>query len=185
MQQFELISVNYKTPDLIERLIKSIRVFSEIQIRIIDGSDTEETRKLSKEVCEKYSNVIIEQLGYNVHHGRGLDYGLNNSQFEWVLCVDSDCEILQGMFECFQFTNMIEGFCYDCTKDNAGSNYLHPELCMVNVKKYKEGKLKFVYSGAPATEFNKTTDKLCMNNDYKKFYIRHGRGTCSRFGYNV
>ena len=37
----EIVTVNFKTPDLTERLIDSIRKVSPVPIRVIDGSDTE------------------------------------------------------------------------------------------------------------------------------------------------
>lgn len=183
MHNFEIISVNYNTPDLLERLLTSIRLNYDTPIRIIDGSDTEDFKRLAKMVCDKFSGVTLVQLGYNIHHGRGLDYGINTTKFEWVLCIDSDCEILAGMFECFKFTHFFEGFCCSTPYTN---QYVHPEILLVNVDKYRRNPFKFIKHGEPAIMIMRDrnmTDRLCMPEEYKKFYIRHGRGTCGRFGY--
>jgi len=179
MERFEVCSVNFNTPDLLERLLQSIRAFSDIQVRIIDGSNTEEFQRLAKEICQKY-NADIVQLGYNIHHGRGLDYAISSSTLDWVLCVDSDAELLPGIFECLKFTHFIEGFAYDV---GFCPDYVHPEFILVNVPKYKVSKVKFRHHGAPAVHVNESKDKLCTDKAGLKYFIRHGRGTCYRFGY--
>lgn len=182
MEKFEVVSVNYCTPDLIDRLITSIRKFSDVPIRIIDGSDKEPFKSQVKEVCAKFTNITLIQLGYNIHHGRGLDYAISSSTLDWCLCIDSDAEILNNLFNALQFTHFIEGFAYDVGFDK---QYVHPEFMLVNVAKYKTSKYKFIHDGAPAFVINKTTDKLCMDHKYLKKLCRHGRGTCGRFGYNI
>lgn len=185
MNEFEIISVNYNTPDLLERLLTSIRQNYNQPIRIIDGSDTEEFRRLAKMVCDKFTGITLEQLGYNIHHGRGLDYAIASSTLDWCMCIDSDCEILQGMFECFKFTHAYEGFCCSTSYTN---KYVHPEILLVDVQKYRHNPNKFIKHGEPAIKImrdNNMTDRLCMPEEFKKFYIRHGRGTCGRFGYNL
>ena len=187
----EILTIHYKTPDLLERLIKSIRVFTSITIRVIDGSDTQEMQRTTALVCSWYDNIILEQLGYNIHHGRGLDYGLRMSCEEWVLAVDSEVQLLQGIIEAFQFKTNLEGFC--CEVNNSGLNvkqgilYLHPELLLINNFWYKQQHFKFIHHGAPAIDVMKhasLADKHCMAEQYKELYIRGGRGTVNRFGYN-
>lgn len=187
----EILTVHYKTPDLLERLIKSIRAFTDITIRVIDGSDEEHYIRQTAMVCSWYDNINLEQLGYNIHHGRGLHYAISNSTSDWLLAVDSEVQLLQGIIEAFQFEKPLEGFC--CEVNNDGLNvskgilYLHPELLLIKPSWYNNQPHKFIHHGAPAIEVMKNNGndvKHCMDEDYKKLYIRGGRGTVNRFGYN-
>lgn len=187
----EIVTVHYKTPDLLERLINSIRAFSEIKIRVIDGSDTEESQRLTKIVCGK-PNVILEMHGYNIHHGRGLHHAISTSTEDWCLCVDSEVQLKQGILEALTYSKPLEGFA--CKVDSNGINnpiggitYLHPELLLVNVNWYNNQQFKFIHHGAPAIRIMAGTsndEKYCMDENYRELYIRGGRGTVSRFGYN-
>lgn len=187
----EILTVNYNTPDLIDRLIQSIRNsgYNNV-IRIIDGSDREETMRLMKTICNQ-PNVILQQVGYNIHHGRGLHLGISSSTSDWILCVDSEVQILPGMFEVFTYSKAYEGF--PCYVNQFGYNggeilYLHPELLLVDARKYKAQSWKFIHHGAPAIQVMTQcpdNEKSCLPDEFKKFYIRGGRGTVSRFGYNL
>ena len=64
INNIEILTVNYNTPDLINSLIKSVRdVEGDYPIRVIDGSDSEPYKTDIIEVCEGESNVILEQQG--------------------------------------------------------------------------------------------------------------------------
>jgi len=97
----EVISVNYRTPDLTERMIKSIRQFNQdIPLRIIDGSGLEwsenncHLRSIMKEF--KFNMTVFN---HNIHHGPGMDWGIKSSENEWVLTIDSDQFIMKDVFE--------------------------------------------------------------------------------------
>ena len=117
INNIEILTVNYNTPDLIKELIKSVRdVEGDYPIRVIDGSDSEPYKTDIIEVCEGKSNVILEQQGWNIHHGRGLDLGITTSNSEWVLMVDSETcfkePIIEKTFECAINNNkLIVGDC--------------------------------------------------------------------------
>jgi len=103
----EIISVNYNTPDLIERMINSVRLYEEMYpIRIIDGSDNQEFINQDRIIQSKYPNVIFEEMGYNIHHGRGLDYGISTSKYEWCLLIDSDVYLKKPAFNLFDFDKL-------------------------------------------------------------------------------
>ena len=186
----EIVSVNYNTPDYIDRLITSIRQYYDYPIRIIDGS-TEPYRQQLKDISNN-RNVSLNLFDYNIHHGRGLHHAISTSTEDWVLCVDSEVQILQGMFECFKLKKPLEGFC--CNVDQHGMNtpvggitYLHPELLAVNVEWYNNQQFKFIHHGAPAIVIMggcSADVKECMDEEHRKLYIRGGRGTVNRFGYN-
>ena len=185
----EIISVNYNTPDLIDNLITSIKAVTNLPIRIIDGSDREYTMLNAKEVCAKHQ-VEINQLGYNIHHGRGMDYAMNTSKHDWVLIIDSDSMIKPGLLEALLYDKPYCGF--GMQVDRNGSNtstgilYLHPHFLLVNASHYHQHSAKFIHHGAPAIEVMMNTsdnDKNVISEDYQQYFIRGGRGTVSRFGY--
>ena len=190
----EIVTVNFKTPDLTERLIDSIRKVSPVPIRVIDGSDTEEFQRIIREVCGDYSNVICEQVGFNLHHGPSMHRALNESTHEFVLFMDSDTELLDGMLEKFHYTHFYEGFA--CWVNDSGINvekgigilYLHPEILLVNVEKYRQSPYKFKKHGAPcidAMHYTPNSEKLIIPDEYRNLYKRIGRATVNRWGYNL
>jgi hypothetical protein len=193
INNIEIITVNYNTPDLINNLIKSVRdVECNYQIRIIDGSDKEPFKSEIIEVCKKYNNIILQQQGWNIHHGRGMDYAMNTSSYDWVLFIDSDSQIKAGLLNVLSFNKPYMGFSmqvndYGMNVDK-GILYLHPQFLLVNVKHYRINKCKFIHHGAPALQIMKDTkneDKNIINDKYLELFIRGGRGTINRFGLNL
>jgi hypothetical protein len=187
----EIVSINYKTPDLIETLIKSVQAECSDPIRIIDGSDTEEHQRLIKSVCNKYM-VELNQLGYNIHHGRGMDYAINTSKHDWILIIDSDSSIKKGLLEVLLYDKPYMGFGMQVNQFginvDKGILYLHPHFLLVNKYHYVTHDCKFIHHGAPAIQIMANTPDELKNvipNSYLKLFNRGGRGTVNRFGYNL
>jgi GT2 family glycosyltransferase len=189
----EIVTVNYNTPDLIDNLIGSVREVSSLSIRVIDGSDREETQRLVREVCGDYSNVICEQLGYNIHHGRGMDYALNTTKHDdWVLIIDSDSMIKAGLLEALRYDKPYCGFGMQVNRYGINCEhdilYLHPHFLLVNINHYHTHPFKFIHHGAPAIQIMANTpneQKNVIDEKYQEFFVRGGRGTVDRFGYNL
>ena len=100
----EIISVHYKTPEYIYEQYESVRKFyPDASYRIIDGSDDGNQYFLDLE--EKDANLKVERMGYNIHHGPGMDYAIKKSSHPFLLVLDSDIvlkkEILAPMFAKF------------------------------------------------------------------------------------
>lgn len=195
MKNIEIVSVNYCTADLTERLIESLNKHEGLMpIRIIDGSDKMPYKQEIREVCNKYSNVTLEQKGYNIHHGGGMNAALLSSQYDWMLIIDSDCYLNEPFLTHLHFSHFFEGFpCWVNqhgvnVPDGQGIMYIHPEIQLVDVKKYKSSPYSFIKHGAPSIEIMShipNTDKLCMPEELRSLYTRTGRGTVSRFGYQL
>lgn len=216
LNNVEIISVNYNTPDLIDRLLYSVlKREDKYPTRIIDGSDRAPFIEQIQDVCSKYSYVRLEQLGYNIHHGRGLDYAISSSTYDWVLCMDSDNYFLQSMLErmynaTVEQHKMMCG--YYCYVDNGASArpdrledqshyilYYHPSLLLINKNFYMELRkvgCGFVHHGAPAIRMaiylNGKDVGLKLDQalgfDYKdigQWINLQSRGTVNRFGYNL
>ena len=188
----EIITVHYNTPDLLDNLLGSIRDCSPLPIRVIDGSDTEEFHRLTKEICGDYSNVIVEQLGYNIHHGPGMDYAMNTTKHDWVLIIDSDSMIKEGLLEVLLYDKPYMGFGMQVNAQGfnvaKGILYLHPHFLLVNRQHYYIHPWKFIRHGAPAIQIMAVlpdSDKNVIPEEYQKYFVRGGRGTVNRFGYNL
>lgn len=187
----EICSVHYKTPDLIETLIQSVKRECSNPIRIVDGSDTEEHQRLCKLVCDKYM-VELNQLGYNIHHARGMDYAMNTTKYEWVLFIDSDASIKSGLLEVLLYDKPYCGFGMQVNQHginvDKGILYLHPHFLLVNTNHYRTHEYKFIHCGAPALQIMAMlpdVDKNVLDDKYLELFNRGGRGTVNRFGYNL
>jgi len=174
IDKIEIITVNYNTPDLIERIIKSVRDNEgDYQIRIIDGSDKEPFKTDIIKICEKYDNIMLEQQGWNIHHGRGMDLGVSTSKYEYCLSLDSDNyiqqPIIKKMYDGLIENNkmMIGGHCHvNGSGEGIGRNYskeypikyYHPSLLMIKTEYYLRLKavgITFIHHGAPSIKIMK------------------------------
>lgn len=212
---FEIISVNYNTPDLIDKLLSSLNKYygDSYPVRIIDGSDQVYYQKLLKETIKKYNNVTIDTIGYNIHHGNGLHYGLTTTKYDKVLCLDSDIVFLKENWieHAYSLLNnqllMVGYYCYvtnggiDVKNENdkkKAIRYIHPSKCFVNVNKYKElfdaFKIRFINHGAPNISISKFLHENKLTDDYFleikdlaqwDYFEYISRGTVSRYGLNL
>ena len=168
----EIISVNYNTPDLIDRLVGSvIEKEGNYPIHIIDGSDKQQYKDELVDVMLKHgkqnNNMRITQMDYNIHHGRGMDYGVCDSEYEWVMIIDSDNFIIQPTIDKIMqaVKENDKSICaYHCWTNifgiSQGRNptkegvimYYHPALFLIKKDFYinlKENNAGFIHHGAP------------------------------------
>lgn len=172
VENLEIITVNYNTPDLVDRLVKSvIEIEGNYPIHIIDGSDRQVYKDELTQAMLKHGvinpNIRITQFSKNIHHGRGMNFGVSDSEYEWVLILDSDNFIIQPCIEKVVQT-LIETdkkLCgYHCWVDVGGRSqgrnqtdtgeilYYHPSFLLINRNFYMELKAKnitFIHHGAP------------------------------------
>lgn len=134
------LTVNYNTPDLLERLLISFRKFYDIPYWIVDGSDEEHFAQI-KDFAEKYQVKIIH-FNYNIHHGPGLAYGFQNIETDQILLLDSDLIIYnKGFVEDFQSKLKSENYGIGAVypgnyigNDTENVRYLHPACALINRK---------------------------------------------------
>lgn len=190
----EIISVTYNTPDLIERLIKSVRGFisDTIQIHVVDGSDSK-----YEYLFEHDKNIKITRFGYNVNHGAGMDYAIKQTKASHVLILDSDVRITKpGVLDVLQPYEKVDMYAAGQIVDvnesgvNGGDiKYVHPRFMFLNVERYKQFS-PFVNCGAPCIyamiDINKSgNDSLLINiPNICDYFTELGRGTVNRYGYN-
>lgn len=204
----EIVTVNYNTPDLLWKLLDSISKNGgdKYHIRVIDGSDKEEFIKNDIDICSKYKNVKLCQLGHNIHHGPGMDYAIKTSEFKYLLILDSDDVVLSNIDEILDvMLKTKKAFVGFAEQVNAsGMNvkkkditYVHPRFMLVEKMVYidfgKRGH-KFIKHGAPCINVMKYIHDWKHEDRYlgiihprfkAKWFKTKGRGTCGRFGYNL
>jgi glycosyltransferase involved in cell wall biosynthesis len=83
-----VLTVNYNTPDYLERLLTSFRKFYDTPYLVIDGSDKDNYEKIRG--FDKRFGVNIIHFDYNIHHGPGMAYGINKITTDQILLADSD-----------------------------------------------------------------------------------------------
>jgi len=197
------LTVNYNTPDFLERLLSSFRKYYDIPFVVIDGSDFYYYKKIVR-FKKKYKLEIIH-FPYNIHHGPGLAFGIKYIQSEKILLLDSDLVVLKGGFV-EDMESKLRSDAYGIgdiqTVNERGLNvpegikYLHPACALIN----REIVLRFplpALNGAPMIYAMKTihdkrlSDELLVHepwitNDFrksrKKFIIHDWEGTVDRTG---
>lgn len=159
----EIISVHYKTPEYIYAQYKSVRkLYPDIAYRIIDGSDDGNNYFLDLE--EKDSNFKVERLGYNIHHGPGMDYAIRKSKYNFLLIIDSDVTLNKDII-----TPMLEKF----------SGYAVGRKRMVNALGMQNWEIKWIGKLLPKSFKYTYVHPFCMlinKQSYLQFkpFIKHG-----------
>jgi hypothetical protein len=203
MRKVKIVSVHYKTPDLIYNQYNSVRKFyPEIKYEIIDGSD--DGKKYFVDLEKKDPNFVVKRFGYNIHHGPGMDYAIKNSSEEFLLILDSDVSLKSSLIEPMieDFTGISKGLRIMINKDGVSSlqsnrtenqnfsyPYIHPYCMLIDRNKYISFK-PFKKHGAPCIDFmmdvyeKGQSDQLIHFdiNDYVNLVIR---GTRSKWGINL
>jgi predicted O-linked N-acetylglucosamine transferase (SPINDLY family) len=98
VEDIPIVTVSYNAPDLIAALLRTLRQFYRNRVYIIDGSYPEVAEEI-RTIARAYDNVEFIPFGYNIHHGPGLSWAINNLGLKGqVLFLDSDVEILKAGF---------------------------------------------------------------------------------------
>lgn len=203
MGKVKIVSVHYKTPDLIYNQYNSVRKFyPEIKYEIIDGSDN--GKKYFVNLEKKDSNFIVRRFGYNIHHGPGMDYVIKNSSEEFLLILDSDVSLKTELLT--PMTNNFDGIAKGMKiivnddgfeswqKAQTKSNnfiftYIHPYCMLIDRNKYTSFK-PFKKHGAPCIDFmmdvyEKGRSDQLIHFDIKDYVNLAIRGTRSKWGINL
>lgn len=203
MGKVKIVSVHYKTPDLIYNQYNSVRKFyPEIKYEIIDGSD--DGKKYFVDLEKKDPNFVVRRFGYNIHHGPGMDYAIKNSSEEFLLILDSDVSLKSTLIEPMikDFTGISKGLRIMINKDGVSSlqsnrtenqnfsyPYIHPYCMLIDRNKYISFK-PFKKHGAPCIDFmmdiyEKGQSDQLIHFDINNYVNLVVRGTRSKWGINL
>jgi glycosyltransferase involved in cell wall biosynthesis len=198
-----ILTVNYNTPELCERLVRSIRQFYNNEIVIVDGSKSRLYKQLDNRL-KAYCNVNIHHFRYNIHHGNGLTYGFKTINSDFILVLDSDVVVLKNGFIERLLNEFTHGYGIGSIQhmdDNGfrvpkGIQYLHPACMLVRRSEIFNWPLP-IHHGSPMIEAMKAihneekSGELLIHaewltkdfRDAQKEYILHDwEGTVNRTG---
>ncbi|NVO06106.1 MAG: glycosyltransferase, partial [Rhodoferax sp.] len=203
-----VVTVSYNAPDLILNLLTSFRNFYPNTYYIVDGSDPEPAAKI-REIVAGFSNVQLIEFGYNIHHGPGLSWAINNLPLNGpTLFLDSDISLLHaGVIESLQAALQPQHYGvggvayinrsgYDVPQGPDAIAYLHPGIMLCNMDVVKQWPLPIKH-GAPMVEtmlalHDAQASDLLVNMDWvlndvrmgsTKIFVDHkGQGTVQRTG---
>jgi predicted O-linked N-acetylglucosamine transferase (SPINDLY family)/glycosyltransferase involved in cell wall biosynthesis len=157
--QIPIVTVSYNAPDLINALLGSLRKFYSNRVYVIDGSRPEVAEQI-RAVAAQFDNVEFIPFGYNIHHGPGLSWAINNLGLSGqVLFLDSDVEIVNpGFLESLQShlkpgmygvgnIQLVNEQGYD-RPDDGPVRYLHPACMLTNIEVVRQWPLPIKH-GAP------------------------------------
>jgi GT2 family glycosyltransferase len=204
----EILTVNYNTPDYIIDQYKSIRKFlgNEFIINVVDNSDGKIKKRgkkiidLNKDLYDisiEDNNFKIFKIGKNLHHGPGMDYGINNIKSDYILILDSDISLKKNIIDVFNIYNEKEFSCMGLSirvnkeginiKNKNGIKYIHPSIILLNRLEYKNNSEKFIKHGAPCIKFMKNSDeeKLIDISNIRDNVFYSGQGTIKFYGLNM
>jgi len=151
--QISGVVVSYQGWELLDRALESVRKFyPDLEILVIDGSPDGETREYVKGL----DNTLL--VDFNISHGRGLHLGVTIAPSDYVLCFDSDIEIIKPPLEDMMKLMDRETFGVGKTIELPCSNwyvdigkkvtYLYPHFHIINRYVYRKF-LPYVHSAAP------------------------------------
>lgn len=155
-----VVSVSYNSPELLLGLLASFRKFYRNPIHIVDGSDPQHLAKI-REVAAGFDNVHLHAMEYNIHHGPGLAWAIQNLNLSGpVLFMDTDIVVLkEGFIEALMaalqpgdygaggvaYVNR-DGF--DTDYAYGAIAYLHPPCMLCNVEVMRQWPMPIKH-GAP------------------------------------
>lgn len=93
-----VVTVSYNAPALLQGLLASLRRFYPNTVHVVDGSDAEHAPQI-RAVCEAFEGVQLHAMGYNIHHGPGMAWAIQNLGLTGrVLFLDTDIVVLREGF---------------------------------------------------------------------------------------
>lgn len=163
-KQITGVVVTWNTKDLFIRAYESIRSFHpNMKIIVVDGSSYEDPcYKFIASINDNYVEAF--QVGHNIGHGRGMNFGIKKVSTPYVLFFDSDIKMIKSPLK--DMAAMIEsntygvgylekvgldGFDYGVHlihRRQKPVKYLHPYFQLVQVKEYYKHR-PYIHHGAP------------------------------------
>jgi glycosyltransferase involved in cell wall biosynthesis len=154
-----VITVNFKTPKLIEECISSFKlIYPDLRYIVIDNGGCDE----SLEILEAIESIELIENFENIGHGPALHQGILLSTTKYVFTLDSDTEVFWGgfielMLEMFESdpalfaTGWLRHVNASGVAGKSGYPYIHPCASLVDREKYLAVP-PYTHAGAPAVQ---------------------------------
>lgn len=195
--------INFRTPDLTTAAVRSFRKFyPDVPLTLVDNGSFDDSASVLGNVRDEAPTVTQLILNpSNRFHGPAMDQVVRHVSSEFVLFLDSDCEIQTGGFIEQMLSHMrAEKRCYAVgkrvfmnrrgfhVKDGAGSiAYIHP-ICMLLRRSSYLMLTPFRHHGSPCLDNMREAakqDYLLVDFPIFDFITHTGRGTARRHGYGL
>jgi cellulose synthase/poly-beta-1,6-N-acetylglucosamine synthase-like glycosyltransferase len=195
-----VVVVNFQTPDLLERSIRSLRQYYPDQIvLIVDNGSRDDSASFIKQLVAAFpasTNSLL--LKRNIFHGPAMHQAIAHLHTPYVFFLDSDTEVtlggfLEPMMSEFQSDRAVYavGKMGHVNKRGFAAHEGIPIVLspyMILRKEMYVGLPPFEHHGMPTLKnFSAAHDRGMVVKDFPiDRFIRHkGRGTASRFGYGL
>lgn len=197
------VIINYQTPDLTRQTVELLRKFyPKLLLLLIDNGSKDESVHVLRE-CQQQSPSLTQFIcnSENLYHGPAMHQALQHCSTEYVLFLDSDCEVIAGDFiegmlgsaerdeRCYAVGKQVymnkRGFDVPARED--AIPYIRP-ICMLIRKSIYSTLRPFSHHGTPCLENMRDAVSSGFHLvDFPIFdYIVHqGRGTANRYGYGL
>lgn len=196
------VIINYQTPDLTSKAVSSFKLFyPDIPLVLIDNGSKDSSIIFLNELIKQFSKVHFITEKTNLHHGPAMHKAVNVIESDYILFIDSDCEILRSgfieeMLKIFEKDTMsyaigkliyLNKRGFPVEEGQKGIPYIRPICMMIRREFYKRLK-PFQKHGSPCLD--NMQDAInngfrLINFDVEKYIHHRGRGTASRYGYNL
>jgi 2-polyprenyl-3-methyl-5-hydroxy-6-metoxy-1,4-benzoquinol methylase len=159
-----VVLVSYNTPELLYGVLASLRAhYPHNPVHVVDGSDAGPLATI-REICAGVPGVALHAMGFNIHHGPGMAWALQNLNLTGpVLFLDTDIVVqragfIEAMLEILRPSDYgvggvahvnDEGF--DIPYGYAAVPYLHPPCMLCNTEVMRQWPLP-VKHGAPMVQ---------------------------------
>ena len=197
------VIINYQTPDLTVRAVESYRAsYPDLPLLLIDNGSEDR----SHQVLQSYHQLTPALVQFiknnrNLFHGPAMHQALQLITTDFVLFLDSDCEITEGGF-IERMLGLLESDArnyaagklaymnkrgYDVAQNEKAIPYIRP-LCMLIERHLYFTLPPFLHHGTPCLDnMRQATAQGYRLVDFPVFdYVVHkGRGTAGRFGYGL
>ena len=197
------VVINYQTPDLVRAAVQSLRRFyPQLPLLLIDNGSMDMSAETMR-LCGSESPLVTEVLvtPKKRFHGHAMDQALHHLASEFVLFLDSDCEVMAGGFvEGMREIAQTNPCCYavgkriymnkrgfDVPPGPSALPYIRPTCMLLRRTIYLSLK-PFQHHGTPCLEnMRDAINRGYELVDFPVFdYISHeGRGTAARYGYGL
>jgi hypothetical protein len=200
-----LTIINHRTPDLVDRAIGSVRKFyPSIPVLLIDNG-SHDVKSVSvmtawRDRFPQHTELLLNAA--NLHHGPAIDQAMRHASTPFLLFLDSDCEVLKGGFleqmlhlasssplnYAIGKRTWMDRRGFDLSPGTAGTiPYIRP-ICMLVRRETYLSLPRAERHGAPCLANMREAARRgyrVIDFPVEDFVHHKGRGTASRFGYQL
>ena len=196
------VIINHQTSALTQRAIESLhRHYPGIQLLLIDNGSRDASLEVLSEWESKHPPTVVLRNPKNLYHGPAMHQAFEHCKSDFVLFLDSDCEIIRGGFielmldraekaeRCYAVGRLVcmnnRGF--EVKSGPTAITYIHPNCMLVRKSMYRTLP-PFVHHGTPCLDNMRAaglSGYSLVDFPTGTYVVHRGRGTAGRYGYGL